>query len=225
MLRGTNLPHDHVLCQLPPGYGLATVEKIAINAAMAGALPEHMPVIMGALKAVAQLDRNHAKGLLSSTSSEASMLLVNGPIAKEINLNSKEGCMGPGGLNSANLVIGRAYTLCLKNIGYWYPGGLDPDTLGSVRKFTVCIAENEDESPWEPFHVEKGFNKKDSVVTVLGTRGEIDVGDDGNTTAEGLLKTIAYNAIFCQWDLATLVQHGTCVHLMSINMNRAFGKL
>ena len=77
MLRGTNLSPDHILCDLPPGYGLATVEKIAINSAMAGAQPEHMPVIMGALKALSQLDRQHAKGLLMSTSSEASMLLVN----------------------------------------------------------------------------------------------------------------------------------------------------
>lgn len=202
MLKGTNLPPDHVLCDLAPGYGVATVQKIAVNAAMAGARPEHMPVIIGALKALSQLDRQHAKGFLMSTSSEASMLLVNGPIAKELGINS-ETCMGPGGINRANLAVGRAYTLCLKNIGHWYLSGLDMDTLGSVRKFTVCIAENEDMSLWEPFHVEKGFKKEASVVTLLSTRGEVDIGDTGNTTAEDLLKTIAYNSIFCQWDLHT----------------------
>ena len=201
MLTGTNLPADHVVCDLPPGYGLATVEKIAINAAMAGASPEHMPVIIGALQALSQMDAEWVKSLLTSTSSHASLLLVNGPIARELDINGKEACMGPGRQNRTNLAIGRAYTLCLKNIGHWYPGQLDMDTLGSVRKFTVCLAENEEASPWEPYHVEKGFAVEDSVVTVFATSGEIDVADQGNNTAEGLLKTIAYNCIFSQWDL------------------------
>ena len=209
MLTGTNLPRNHVLCDLPPGFGLATVERIAINAAMAGAEPEHMPVIMAALKALSQMDPKKVKGFLMSTSSHASMLLVNGPIAKELSINAGAACMGPGRQNRANLAIGRAYTLCLKNIGYWYPGQMDMDTIGSTRKFSVCLAENEEMSPWEPFHVEKGFRPEDSVVTVLATKGEVDVADQGNYTAEGLLKTIAYNAIFCQWDLAWLPEGET----------------
>ncbi len=201
MLAGTNLPPDHVVCDLPPGYGLATVEKIAINSVMAGAEPEHLPVIIGGLKALSNMDPEWVKSLLISTSSHASMLLVNGPIAKELEINSQAACMGPGRQNRANLAIGRAYTLCLKNIGHWYPGQLDMDVLGTVRKFTVCVAENEDASPWEPYHVEHGFNPNDSVVTVFSTSGEIDVADQGNNTAEGLLKTIGYNCIFSQWDL------------------------
>ena len=201
MLRGTNLTPDHIVCDLPPGYGLATVEKIAINSVMAGASPQQMPVIIGALKALSQMEPEWVKSLLTSTSSHASMLLVNGPIAKELDINGKAACMGPGQQNRTNLSIGRAYTLCLKNIGHWYPGQLDMDVLGTVRKFTVCIAENEDDSPWEPYHVEHGFTSGDSVVTVLSTSGEIDVADQGNNTAEGLLKTIAYNCIFSQWDL------------------------
>ena len=208
MLEGTNLPPEYVLCDLPPGYGLATVEKIAINAAMAGALPEHMPIIIGAVKAVSQLPTQHARSFLTNTSAVASMLLVNGPIAKELGINSKAACMGPGGANRANLAIGRAYTLCLKNIGHWYPGLADMNTIGTVRKFTVCIAENEDMTPWEPFHVEKGFRVEDSVVTLLGSTGEVDVCEMGNNTAEDLLKTVAFNAIFHQWDLPTCGQHG-----------------
>ena len=204
LLTGTSLPPDHVLCDLPPGYGLATIEKIAINSGMAGALPEHMPVIIGALKAVEQLDPVQVKGFLMSTSSHASMLLVNGPIARELGINSQAACMGPGRQNRANLAIGRAYTLCLKNIGYWYPGHMDMDTIGSTRKFTACIAENEDASPWEPSHVERGFSPDESVVTLLATKGEVDVADQGNYTAEGLLKTIAYNAVFGMTDLITL---------------------
>ena len=200
MLTGTCLPPDHVLCDLAPGWGLATVEKVAINSVMAGAKPEQLPVILAALKALSKLDPEMARFFLMSTGSHASLLLVNGPIAKEIGVNARA-AMGPGRDNQVNLTIGRSYTLCLKNIGHWYPGLMDMDTLGSVRKFTVCVAENEEASPWEPFHVEKGYRKDESVVTLMGTRGEIDVPDQGNTTPEGLLKNIAFNCTFGQKDL------------------------
>jgi hypothetical protein len=197
---GTCLPPDCVLCDVAPGWGLATVEKIAINAAMAGAKPEQLPVILAALKALSKLDPEMARFFLMSTGSHASLLLVNGPIAKEIGINARA-AMGPGRDNQVNLIIGRSYTLCLKNIGHWYPGLMDMDTLGSVRKFTVCVAENEEASPWEPFHVEKGYRREESVLTLMGTRGEIDVPDQGNTTPEGLMKNIAFNCTFGQKDL------------------------
>jgi hypothetical protein len=200
LLVGTCLPPDHLLCDVAPGWGLATVEKIAINAAMAGAKPEQLPVVLAALKALAKLDPEMARFFLMSTGSHASLLLVNGPIANEIGINARA-AMGPGRDNQVNLLIGRCYTLCLKNIGHWYPGLMDMDTLGSVRKFTVCVAENEAASPWEPYHVEKGYKAEESVVTLMGTRGEIDVPDQGNTTPEGLLKNIAFNCTFGQKDL------------------------
>jgi hypothetical protein len=200
LLTGASLPPDHVLCDVAPGWGLATVEKIAINAAMAGAKPEQLPVVLAALKALSQLDPEMARFFLMSTGSHASLLLVNGPMAKEIGINARA-AMGPGRDNQVNLTIGRSYTLCLKNIGHWYPGLMDMDTLGSVRKFTVCVAENEEASPWEPFHVEKGYRREESVLTLMGTRGEIDVPDQGNTTPEGLLKNIAFNCTLGQKDL------------------------
>lgn len=203
MLKGTSLPPEHILCDLPPGEGLATVEKVAINSVMAGALPEHMPVIIAAVKAVSQFDKEAAASFLMGTSAHACFLLVNGPIARDLHINSRA-AMGPGRANQANLVIGRAFTLCLKNIGAWYPDHFDMDVIGSVRKFTVCVAENEEESPWEPFHVEQGFQPEDSVVTVLITRGEVDVSDQGNPTAELLLKNIAYNSIFSTWDMTAV---------------------
>ncbi len=198
LLTGTCLRPDHVLCDLPPGFGLATVEKVAINAAMAGAEPEHMPVILAALKALSNVDPKAARNFLLSTSSHASLLLVNGPIRMELGINA-QAAMGPGRQNRVNLTIGRAYTLCLKNIGHWYPGSMDMDTIGSTRKFTACVGENEEASPWEPFHQEKGYPRNDSVVTVFGTKGEVDVADQGNTTAEGLLRMLGYNSIFGQW--------------------------
>ncbi|MCH8186716.1 MAG: hypothetical protein IH862_11505 [Chloroflexi bacterium] len=195
LLKGTNLPPDHVVCDMPPGFGLATVEKIAINAAMAGAEPEHMPVIIGAVKALSQIGPHGGKSLLMSTSPNAPLLIVNGPVGKELGINPRS-ALGPGRNNKINITIGRAFALCLRNIGYWYQDQMDMDTIGTTRKFIMCIAENEEMSPWPPYHVDKGFKPEDSTVTVFITDGELDVQDQGNTTAEGLLKTLAYGATF-----------------------------
>ena len=195
LLAGTNLPADHLVCDVPPGFGLATVEKIAINAAMAGAKPEHMPVIIAAVKALSEIGPHGGKSLLMSTSPHAPMLVVNGPIAKQLGINPRSG-LGPGRDNQVNITIGRAFSLCLRNIGHWYPNQMDMDTIGTTRKFVHCIAENEEMSPWDPYHVDRGFEATESAISVFITDGELDVQDQGNTTAEGLLKTIAYGSTF-----------------------------
>ena len=180
---------------MPPGFGLATVEKIAVNAAMAGARPEQMPVIIAAVRALSEIGEHGGKSLLMSTSPHAPLLVVNGPIAKELGINPRSG-LGPGRDNETNITIGRAFSLCLRNLGHWYPGQMDMDTIGTTRKFVHCIAENEEMSPWPPFHVDRGFGSGDSAVSVFITDGELDVQDQGNTSAEGLLKTIAYGSTF-----------------------------
>ena len=195
LVAGTGLDRDELVCDMPPGFGLATVEKIAINAAMAGATPEQMPVIIAAVKALSEVGSHGGKSLLMSTSPHAPMLVVNGPIAKKIGINPRSG-LGPGRDNSVNITIGRAFSLCLRNLGYWYPGQMDMDTIGTTRKFVHCVAENEDMSPWQPFHVDQGFGEGESTVSVFITDGELDVQDQGNTSAEGLLKTIAYGSTF-----------------------------
>lgn len=195
LIAGTRLRYDRVVCDMPPGFGIATVEKIAINAAMAGAKPEHMPVIIAAVKAASQIGGRGGKALLMSTSPNAPLLMVNGPIAKELGINGKS-ALGPGLDNRVNITIGRAFSLCLRNIGQWYPGEMDMDTIGTTRKFVLCVAENEEMSPWEPYHVEKGFAPEDSTVSIFITDGELDVQDQGNDTAEGLLKTLAYGVSF-----------------------------
>lgn len=195
LLKGTNLPPDHVVCDMPPGFGVATVEKIAINAAMAGAKPEHMPVVIAAVKALSQIGGQGGKSLLMSTSPQAPLLIVNGPIAAELGINPRS-ALGPGRDNRINTVIGRAFGLCFRNIGYWYPNQMDMDTIGTSRKFIQCIAENEQASPWPPFHVDRGFKPEESAVSLFITDGELDVQDQGNTTAEGLLKTLAYGLTF-----------------------------
>lgn len=196
MLKGTTLDPQDVVCNLPPGNGVATVEKIAVNATMAGCRPEHLPVVMAAAKALSRMDPTGVRGGLMSTSAHAPLILVNGPIAKEIGLNWGRCALGPGRASRVNVVIGRALVLTLKNVGHWYPGIMDMDTIGTPRKFSHCVAENEEDSPWEPYHVEQGFPKDASTVTVFITAGDKDVGDQGNTKGDALLRTIAYSAIW-----------------------------
>lgn len=195
MLTGTHLPPDHEVCDMPPGFGVATVEKIAINSVMAGAKPEHLPVVIAAVKALSKLGGQGGKSLLMSTSPQAPLLIVNGPITKQLGFNPGS-ALGPGRDNQVNTIVGRAFALCFRNIGHWYLNKMDMDTIGTSRKFIQCIAENEDASPWQPFHVDQGFSADESTVSVFVTDGELDVQDQGNHTAEGLLKNLAYGSTF-----------------------------
>ena len=195
LIAGTSLSGDDLVCDMPPGFGLATVKQIAINSAMAGAKPEHMPIIMAAVKCLSETGGRGGKSLLMSTSPHAPMLMVNGPMAKKVGLNGKS-ALGPGRDNEINIVIGRAFYLCLKNIGMWYPNKMDMDTIGTTRKFVHCVAENEDASPWPSFAEDRGFSADESTVSIFITDGELDVQDQGNTTADGLLKTLAYGITF-----------------------------
>ena len=193
ILKGTTLEPDDLVCMLPPGSGYATVQKIAINAAMAGCRPEHLPVVIAGAKALTQLDPQEARGVLMSTSAHGLLWVVNGPISRELGINSKRATLGPGKQSRVNIVIGRGLLLTLKNVGQWYPGRLDMDTIGTARKFPMLVAENEEDSPWEPFHEEQGLERDSSAISVFGTGSEKDVGDQGNNTGDGLLRTIAYN--------------------------------
>jgi hypothetical protein len=193
MLAGTRKLPDHVITVLEPGNGIATVEKIAINAVMAGCLPEHLPVLIAAVEAISDprfLLRAHAQ----STGCHAPLMLVNGPIAKQLNINSGRCALGPGSQSYANSVLGRALRLIYMNVGHAYPGIMDMDTLGSPTKYSMCLAENEDASPWEPYHVEKGFDKDQSVVTVQSTYGLSEIEDNFGTTPEAIMDTICSNA-------------------------------
>ena len=142
MLQGTRRQPQDVLMVMEPGFGLATVEKIAINAVMAGCRPEHFPVLLAAIDCLAQPEMNH-RDMQVSGHTEAPMILVNGPIARKAGLNVGTTAMGPGVVNSANTAIGRALRLCLINIGYCKAGAGDPNFVGLPTKFGMCLAENE----------------------------------------------------------------------------------
>ncbi|MBI2909265.1 MAG: hypothetical protein HYX92_16595 [Chloroflexi bacterium] len=190
MLSGTSRRPNEIVTVLEPGMGEATVEKIAINAVMAGCLPEHMPVLIAAVQGMS--DPLFAmRKVACSTGPHAPILIINGPVRKELNINCGRGALGPGAQSFANTVIGRAIRLIIMNIGHAYVGELDMDTIGSPIKYSMCLGENEEQNPWEPFHVERGFAKDASTVTVYGVESQLEVMDLVAHEPERLLLTFA----------------------------------
>jgi hypothetical protein len=190
-LEYSQLAADQVVAILPPRRGKATVEKIAINAVMAGCLPIFMPVVEHAVKALSQEEFNLA-GVNATTHPVAIATMVNGPVSREVGINSGVGCLGPG--NLVNATIGRAIRLCMLNIAGAVPGVGDHATHGSPAKYSYSFAEAEDKSPWETLHVERGFDSEDSTVTVLAVEAAHNVNDHRSTCAEDLLDTVAHTA-------------------------------
>ena len=193
MLRGTKRAPSQTVVVLAPGKGLATVEKIAINAVMAGCQPEHLPVLLAAVEAIGD-PRFMMRNVAMSTGAHAPMMLVNGPIVGKLGINTGRCALGPGAPSAVNTVLGRAMRLVYMNLGHAYPGHMDLDTLGSPTKYSMCLGENMDASPWEPFHVEKGFEREASVVTMFTTYALSEVEDNYGTTPQAVLNTASLSA-------------------------------
>ncbi len=164
MLTGTKRGAQEVVATVPPNMAPATVEKIAINAVMAGCKPDYLPVVIAAVEAVCTDDFN-MHGVLATTHFPAPVIIVNGPIRDRIGMNYQINALGQG--NRANAAIGRAVQLVVRNVGGGRPGEVDRATLGQPGKYTCCFAEFEERSHWEPLHVERGFKRDDSTVTVF----------------------------------------------------------
>jgi hypothetical protein len=187
-LEYTDLAPDDTLGKIPPTRAEATVLNVAINAVMAGCRPEYLPVVLAAVRGLANPDFN-TYGIQATTNPVAPLVLVNGPIAKELKFNSKGNCLGQG--FRANATVGRAVRLCMMNIGGGQPQTMDKSTQGQPGKYGICIAENEEESPWEPFHVEKGFGVETSTVSVISVTGTQNILDLASRTTTGILRTFA----------------------------------
>ena len=188
MLEGTARAPDEVLGDMPPNLAPCTVEKIAINAVMAGCLPEYLPVVLAAAEAV--LDRDFGlHGVLASTRFVGPVLIVNGPIAQRIGMNGGVNALGQG--NRANATIGRAIQLSVRNIGGGKPGGVDRATLGSPGKYSYCFAEDEAGSAWSPLTVDRGLPAGANAVTVFAGYGLQGVVDERGRTPEDLAATFA----------------------------------
>jgi hypothetical protein len=188
MLGATDREPTESLGEVPPKYGAATVEKVAVNAVMAGCKPAYLPVVIAAVEAMLQEEFN-LYGINTTTHPVAPLLVVNGPIVEELNLNYGYNVFGPGW--RANATIGRALRLVLLNVGGGTPGKMDRATHGQPGKFSFCIAENERKTPWDPLHVERGFDESTSTVTVFGTEGPHEVNDHISQDGGGVLSVMA----------------------------------
>jgi hypothetical protein len=177
MLAGTTRDPASSLGPVPPTNGAATVEKLAVNAVMAGCRPEYLPVLLTAFELLLEPGFQLA-GMQPTTNPLTPMLIVNGPVRARIGLNSSTGVMGPGW--QANATIGRAVRLALINLGGARPGEVDKCTQGFVGKFSLCVGENEEDSPWAPLHVERGFAAEQDVVTVVGVNAAINIHDSSD---------------------------------------------
>ena len=187
MLRHTQLAPDVNLGEMGPRWRPATVQFVAVNAVMAGCRPEYFPVVIAGIQAMLAAELNLV-GTQATTNPAGVMLVVNGPIAAQLEINAGFNVFGQGW--RANATIGRATRLCMINIGGGMPGVSDMSPLGNANKFGSCIAENEAHSPWEPLHVERGFARDASTVTAISCTGpqNVIVRDGG---AESILRQIA----------------------------------
>ena len=184
MLGGTRRDSQEVVAEIPPNYAPATVEKIAINAVLAGCKAEYLPVVIATVEAICNKTFN-IHGVNATTMGASPVMIVNGPIRERIGMNMGLGVLGQG--SRANAAIGRAVRLAVRNIGGAKPGGTERSTLGNPMKYTMCFPEWEERSPWEPLHVERGFEPDDSVVTVFAmTSGPALCVDQSSRTAKHL---------------------------------------
>ncbi|MEJ7569897.1 MAG: redoxin domain-containing protein [Gaiellaceae bacterium] len=181
----------HSLGPVPPAHGVATLERLAACAVLAGCLPRYFPVVIAAAEAALDPGFN-AHGIGVTTQPAGPILVVNGPVRDAIGLNSGMGALGPGA--RANMTIGRALRLLLTLTGGARPGELDRSTLGHPGKLGMCVAENEEASPWEPLHVERGFARETSTVTVFAGDAPLSVSDHRSRTPEELAATLAWAA-------------------------------
>ena len=187
MLSGYGEDPSLSLGVIQPRNARVTLEKVAINAVMAGCVPDYFPVVVAAVQAVLQEEFNVA-GVSATTGGGAPVIIVNGPVAKELGINSDAGCFGPG--YRANASIGRALRLVIRNLGGLIPGEMDKATLSTPGRYSFCFAENEDRSPWEPRHIELGYGPSDSILTIIGIRSVYTVMETTVPTGIGVLQTI-----------------------------------
>ena len=188
MLEGTTREPSAIVAVVPPDMAPCSVEKVAINAVMAGCRPEYLPVVLATVEA-ACTDELNMHGLLATTYASGPVVIVNGPIARAIGMNSGVNALGQG--NRANATIGRALQLVVRNVGGGRPGEVDRATLGNPGKYTFCFAEDEDGSPWEPLSVERGVAARASAVTLFAGEGTRVVVDQLSRTPESLARSFA----------------------------------
>ena len=208
MLAGTPRGPRDIVGAIPPELASCTVEKVAVNAVMAGCRPEYMPVVLAALEAALHPGFT-LHGVTCSTCFSSPVIIVNGPVARRIGMNWGLNALGQG--NRANATIGRAVNLVVRNVGGGRPGEIDRATLGSPGKYTFCFAEDESDAAWEPLSVSRGVPPGRSAVTVFAGDGLQGVTDQKARTPGELTRSLAMglqsvgHPKLCEWAPAVLV--------------------
>ena len=188
MLSGTDCSADEIVGSVPPDNRPCTIEKIAINAVMAGCKPDYLQVVIAALKAALK-DEFCMHGLLCTTYFSTPVMIVNGPITKQIGMNSGVNALGQG--NRANATIGRALQLIVRNVGGGIPGGIDRATLGNPGKYTFCFCEDESDAEWPSLSMDRGYTREDSVINLFAGSGVQPFVDQQSRQPESLVKNLA----------------------------------
>jgi len=191
MLEATRRDRGELLALVPPNYGRATVEKLAVNAVMAGCLPAYFPVVLAVVEAACDPIFN-LHGQSGTTNAASPLIVVNGPVRGRLGLNCAAGVFGPG--YRANATIGRALRLCMINLGGTKPGAPSMSTFGHPGRYTYCIGEYEEVSPWEPLHVERGLRPEQSAVTVFSGEGPTVINDHLSRAAPQLVASLGWSA-------------------------------
>ncbi|HET9284500.1 MAG TPA: TlpA disulfide reductase family protein [Candidatus Angelobacter sp.] len=189
MVAATGLSPQAVIARIPPMYGEATVEKIAANAVMAGCVPEIMRVLLPLVRAACD-ERFNLHGVQATTHFAAPLIMINGPVRQELGFWSKQNVFS--NVARANSSLGRAFQLILLNIGGGRPDGIDMSALGNPGKFSFCIAENEEENPWEPFHVTRGLKREQSAVSLFAAEPPRGVSEHNAPQGKTVLETISF---------------------------------
>ncbi len=197
MLAATAWDPKEEIGTIGPNYGRATLEKIAINAVMAGCHPSYFPTVLAAVEAMCE-EQFCIHGINVTTFSASPMTIINGPIRHQIGVNCGHNAMGHG--FRANATIGRALRLMIINIGGAKPHEITKATMGHPAQYTFCVGENEEDSPWEPLHVEKGFRPDQSTVTLFGGHSPLQINDHASRSAEQL-------ALSLGWTMSGLWNH------------------
>jgi hypothetical protein len=188
MLDGTDRSSDEVVAVVPPDLVECTVEKVAINAVLAGCRPEYLNVVLATVEA-ACTDEFNIHGLLATTMPAGPVIIVNGPVRRAIGMHSGVNVLGQG--NRANMTIGRALQLVVRNVGGGRPDEVDRATFGNPGKLSFCFPEDEESSPWEPLSVERGFGPEASTVTLFPGEGPRGVVDQLSRDPESLARSFA----------------------------------
>ncbi|MFL2872537.1 MAG: thioredoxin family protein [Pseudohongiellaceae bacterium] len=188
MLKGTDRSPGEIIGNIPPDNAPCTIEKVAINAVLAGCKPEYFPIVLASVQAALQ-DKFCMHGLLCTTYFSGPVMIVNGPVVQQVGLNNGINSLGQG--SRANATIGRALQLLIRNVGGGVPGGIDRAVMGNPGKYTFCFAEDESDADWSTLAQDRGFERSESVINLFAGEGLQPIVDQKSRDPDSLARNMA----------------------------------